>query len=172
MKSSRLEKIFWLVILYTIILGSVCKGQIKYPRFSVDSLGQKIVELTIEQAQKLDNNSEMLLLVQRLNLEIMKSDSVCLKVIGDKENVITSQKVLITNLNKTIKVQDEMLKNLQTEITNHEQKEKVLENEVKNRQEVIELKDKRIRKMKLKMIFGGGVGAAIIAGLLVLVLIP
>jgi uncharacterized protein (DUF3084 family) len=171
MKSNKFEKIFWLILISTLLLTSVCRGQIKYPRFSVDSLGQKIVELTVEQAQKLDNNSEVLILFQKLASEYRKSDSVCVKVINDKEKVITSQKVLIGNLNETVKTQNEMISTLQAEVNQHEEKAKILQLEVDNRQGVIKEKDKQIKKMKLKMIFGGGLGAAIITGLLIAVLL-
>lgn len=171
MKSNKFEKIFWLILISTLLLTIVCRGQIKYPRFSVDSLGQKIVELTVEQAQKLDNNSEVLILFQKLASEYRKSDSVCVKVINDKEKVITSQKVLIGNLNETVKTQNEMISTLQSEVNQHEEKAKILQLEVDNRQGVIKEKDKQIKKMKLKMIFGGGLGAAIITGLLIAVLL-
>lgn len=146
-------------------------SQIEYPRFVIDSLGNKIIEMTIEQAQKLDNNSEVLILYQKLNSQSQKSDSVCIKVIGQKDEVISSQKVLISNLNRSLTTKEEEIKILQEEIRNHESIEKNLTSQVENREGVIKEKDKQIRKMKLKMILGGAAGAAVISGLLFIVLL-
>jgi predicted phage tail protein len=146
-------------------------SQIDYPKYEVDSLGQKVIVMTIEQAQSLDNNSEMLSLFEKLNSQIGSYDSVCVKVINDKDVVISSQKLQISKLKESLNNKDEQITTLQSEIKQHEVKEKILQDQVDNRQEVIGEKDKQIKKMKLKMILGGGVGAAIIGGLLFIILL-
>lgn len=170
MISHKLEKIFYTLLLF-LFLSKTVTSQISYPRFSIDSLGQKIVELTIEQAQKLDNDGEMLILLQKWSSNIGKSDSICLKVIDDKEKVISSQKLLISNLYKDISNKEEMIKTLSEEVQTYKLETQNLTSQVENREGVIKENKKQIRKMKLKMIVGGGIGAAVIAGLLVLILV-
>jgi uncharacterized protein (DUF3084 family) len=160
----------FLIFLLTLISINVY-SQIDYPKYEVDSLGQKVIVMTIEQAQSLDNNSEMLSLFEKLNTQIGSYDSVCVKVINDKDLVISSQKIQISKLKETLNNKDEQIKTLQSEIKEHENKEKILQDQVDNRQEVITEKDKKIKKMKLKMILGGGAGAAIIGGLLFIILL-
>ena len=51
--------------LLTLLVGlfisiNVFSQEIEYPRYQVDSLGQSVVVMTIEQAQTLDNNSDLL----------------------------------------------------------------------------------------------------------------
>ena len=160
----------FLIFLLTLISINVY-SQIDYPRYEIDSLGQKVIVMTIEQAQSLDNNSEMLSLFEKLNTQIGSYDSVCVKVINDKDLVISSQKLQISKLKETLNNKDEQIKTLQNEIKEHENREKILQGEVDNRQGVIDEKDKKIKKMRLKMILGGGAGAAIIGGLLFIILL-
>jgi len=162
-------KVF-LIFLLTLISINVY-SQIDYPRYEVDSLGQKVVVMTIEQAQSLDNNSEMLSLFEKLNSQIGSYDSICIKVISDKDVVISDQKLQISNLKESLNTKDKKISALQNEIKEHEKKEKVLQEQIDNRQQVIDEKDKKINKMRLKMILGGGAGAAIIGGLLFIILL-
>lgn len=162
----------FLIFLLTLVSINVY-SQIDYPKYEVDSLGQKVIVMTIEQAQSLDNNSEMLSLFEKLNSQIGSYDSVCVKVINDKDVVISSQKLQVSKLKESLNNKDEQITALQGEIKQHEVKEKILQDQVDNRQQVIGEKDKQIKKMKLKMILGGGVGAAIIGSLLfVILLVP
>jgi hypothetical protein len=57
--------------------------------------------MTIAQAMKLDNNTELLGLFEELGVEI-NFDRVYIKVISDKDVVISKQKVEISNLKKIL----------------------------------------------------------------------
>ena len=158
----------FLLIALALISTLVAFGQsIEYPRFETDSNGQQICLITIAQAQALDNNSELLSLFEKLNSQMADYDSVCVKV-----NVIASQKLEISNLKKSLDNKDRQIDALQGEIAGYLKKIIILEGQVENRQQMIDLKDKQIRKMKTKMIFGGvGGGVAIIGLILGLVLV-
>jgi uncharacterized protein (DUF3084 family) len=171
MKSIKLGKHFWVILILLLVFCKVSNAQIDYPRYEIDSLGEKVIVMTIEQAQSLDNNSDMLILVQKLNIQLKNSDSICVKVINDKDLVIATQKIQVSGLKESLNNKDSQIKALQGEIKDHELKEGVLQDEVDNREVVITEKNKQIKKMKLKMIFGGGIGAAIIGGLLFIILL-
>lgn len=171
MSDIKLEKYFWITLLHILVFCKISNAQIDYPRYDIDSLGQKVIVMTIEQAQSLDNSSDMLILVEKLNMQLKNSDSICVKVVNDKDVVIAKQKIQITGLKESLNNKDSQIKALQGEIKDHELKEGVLQGEVDNREVVITEKNKQIKKMKLKMIFGGGVGAAIIGGLLFIILL-
>jgi hypothetical protein len=68
-----MKNIFIIILSFFALFSS---AQIDYPKYSVDSLGQKIVLLTIDQAMRLDNNSELLGLFEKLNSQISDYDSV------------------------------------------------------------------------------------------------
>lgn len=145
---------------------------IEYPKFETDSNGQQVIVMTIEQAQALDNSTDLLALMERANSQIGSYDSVCVKVINDKEQVIASQKLEIAKLKESLNNKDQQIKALQGEVAAYLKKILILEEQVANRQQVIDEKNLQIRKMKTKMVFGGiGGGVAIIGLVLGLLLV-
>ena len=165
----------------TLIIGMILslsaysqysQPKIDYPRFEIDSLGQQVLVMTIEQAQNLDNGADLLVLLQKQNTQMGQYDSVCVKVINDKEQVIASQKMEIAKLKESINNKDLQIKALQGEVVSYLKKILILEDQVNNRQQVIDEKNLQLRKMKTKMIVGGfGGGVAIIGLILSLLLI-
>ena len=165
----------------TLIIGMILslsaysqysQPKIDYPRFEIDSLGQQVLVMTIEQAQNLDNGTDLLVLLEKQNTQMVQYDSVCVKVINDKEQVIASQKMEIAKLKESINNKDLQIKSLQGEVASYLKKILILEDQVDNRQQVIDEKNLQLRKMKTKMIVGGlGGGVAIIGLILGLLLI-
>lgn len=157
----------------SLIVGFICSFSlfaqvskpIEYPRFETDSNGQQIVLMTIQQAQALDNGTDLLALLEKLNTQMGDYDSVCVKVINDKEAVIASQKIEISKLKESLNNKDQQIKSLQGEVASYLKKILILEDQLTNRQQVIDEKDSQIRKMKTKMIFGGIGGGVTIIGL-------
>ena len=159
----------------TLIIGMILslsaysqysQPKIDYPRFEIDSLGQQVLVMTIEQAQNLDNGTDLLVLLQKQNTQMGQYDSVCVKVINDKEKVIASQKMEIAKLKESINNKDLQIKALQGEVASYLKKILILEDEVTNRQQVIDEKNLQLKKMKTKMIFGGIGGGVAIIGLI------
>lgn len=145
--------------------------KIEYPRYEVDSLGQKVIVLTIEQAQKLDNNSDLLILLEQYAQKIADYDSICVKTVNDKEKVIDLQKIEIKTLKENLVVKDKEIENLQKRVSEYILKESLWSEQMKLKDETIQIKDKQIRGLKSKMIWGGvGSGVAIIGLILGLVL--
>ena len=160
------------VILSLSAYSQYSHPKIDYPRFEIDSLGQQVLVMTIEQAQNLDNGTDLLVLLQKQNTQMGQYDSVCVKVINDKEQVIASQKMEIAKLKESINNKDLQIKALQGEVASYLKKILILEDQVDNRQQVIDEKNLQLKKMKTKMIFGGiGGGVAIIGLILGLLLI-
>jgi chromosome segregation ATPase len=140
--------------------------KIDYPKFETDSNGQQVIVMTIEQAQSLDNSTDLLALLEKQSTQIGQYDSVCVRVINDKEQVIASQKMEIVKLKESIDNKDQQIKSLQGEVDAYLKKILILEEQVTNRQQVIDEKNLQIRKMKTKMIFGGVSGGVAIIGLI------
>lgn len=164
-------------ILLTFLIGlfvsiNVFSQEIEYPRYEIDSLGQSVVVMTIEQAQKLDNNSDLLVLFDQLNVQIGSYDSICVKAVNDKNVVISEQKFLIEQLNTNIETKDSTIGALQKQITEYQVREVMYGEQLTNLNSQIDLKDEQIRKMKTKMIIGGSLGGAAIVGLIVAILLP
>ena len=56
----------------------------------------------------------------------------------------------------------------QTDLSSRQEKNKVLETQLANRQEVINEKNTQLRKLKTKMVIGGGLGTIAIIGLILM----
>lgn len=161
--------IILMTLTFTTMFSQVTQ-QIRYPRFEVDSLGQKIVIMTIPQAMKLNSNSNILKKSEQLEAEMQDYENMCIKVVNEKDEVITKLNVVITKQDQQLIIKDEKIKALQEEILAWIQKNKVLESQLSNRQEVIDEKDKQTKRLKLKMVVGGVSSAAIIIPLVLKVI--
>jgi predicted RNase H-like nuclease (RuvC/YqgF family) len=166
-----MRKLFTIILtLISITMFSQVTQQIKYPRFEKDSLGQKVVIMTIPQAMKLNNNSNILEKFEKLQAEMQDYENICIKVIDEKDKVIAKLDVVITKQDGQLVVKDEKIKALQGEILGWMEKNHVLETQLANRQQVIDEKDKQLRRLKTKMVITGVGGSVVIVGLLLSVL--
>jgi len=153
-----------MMLAFTTMFSQVTQ-QIKYPKFEVDSLGQKVIVMTISQAMKLNNNSNILGKFEQLQAEMQDYENICVKVINEKDEVIGKLDAVITKQDGQLVVKDDKIKALQGEIIAWMQKNQVLQTEVANRQQVIDEKDKQLSRLKVKMVIGGIGGVAIIVPL-------
>ena len=146
-------------------------AQIEYPRYEKDSLGQTIVLLTIEQAQALDNSTDLLALFEKLNSQITNYDSVCIKVVADKDKVIAEQTVQIGKLKENLNLKDQQISVLQATVVKKDAIIENLKNEVKNGEETVAANKKEIKRLKGKMVLGGSLGGIAIIGLILGILL-
>ena len=167
----KMKKLFTLLmtLVFTTMFSQVTQ-KIKYPRFEVDSLGQKVIVMTIPQAMKLNNNSNILEKFEQLQAEMQDYENICVKVINEKDEVIAKLDVVITKQDSQLVKKDEKINALQQEIIGWMQKNQVLQTEVVNRQKVIDEKNKQLGRLKTKMVVGGIGGSVVIIGLVLSVL--
>jgi hypothetical protein len=157
-----------LALVFTLFASA---QKIEYPRYVVDSTGQKVVQMTISQAMKLDNNTELLGLFEELGVEMGSFDRVYIKVISDKDVVISKQKVEIRNLKENTDIKSKEIVVLQNESFAYVKKIVLLEDQLGIKKEETGILNKQIVKLKTKMVVGGLVGGAIITGLTYLLLV-
>lgn len=162
----KMRKLFTLLmtLVFTTMFSQVTQ-KIKYPRFEVDSLGQKVIVMTIPQAMKLNNNSNILEKFEQLQEEMQDYENICVKVINEKDEVIAKLDVVITKQDSQLVKKDEKINALQQEIIGWMQKNQILQTEVVNRQNVIDEKNKQLSRLKTKMVVGGIGGSVVIIGL-------
>jgi len=155
-----MKKFLFILIFFIIHLSAF--AQTKYPRFEIDSSGNKIVLMTIEQAQKLDNNTELLSLFEKLNPQIGDYDTICIKVLGEKDKIINFQIVQISELRNLLLVKDEKILNLLKTSEGKEAKISNLNEIISNKDREINLHLKEIKKTKARYLIGGSLGGAIL----------
>lgn len=161
-----MKKLFILLtFLFSISMFSQGGTAPTYPRIEKDSTGQDVVVMTIKQAMKLDNNSDLLRLYEQLGIDMNNYENSCIKVIDDQNKVIATLKLEINNLKSQIFIKDEKILTLQKELADYVIKVTILEKEVNNRQSLADERAKQLTKLKTKMIFGGIGGGVIIIGL-------
>lgn len=160
-----MRKLLALIMLMFTTLAFSQKKEIDYPRYEVDSLGQKVVVITVRQAMILDNNSDLLILLKKQVIEMNEYEDICVKVINDKEVVISKMTVQISKLEKDLVVKDDKIKILQDEILALVAKLKLSDEQLTNRDDVIKTMNKQMSNLKTKMIIGGIGGGIIIVAL-------
>ncbi len=160
-----------LLIALFFLLSMNVYAQVEYPRYEKDSLGRTIVLLTLEQAQALDNSTDLLALFEKLNSQITNYDSVCIKVVADKDKVISEQTVQISKLKENLKIKDQQIANLQATIAKKDEVIENLKKEVKNGEETVAANKSEIKRLKGKMVLGGSLGGIAIVGLILGILL-
>jgi uncharacterized protein (DUF3084 family) len=132
-------------------------SQISYPKYDTDSLGQRVVVMTLKQAQVLDSRSELLSLFQKLSIKTQSYDSLCEKTIHLKDVVILKQKMEIVILSKSLTNKDNQINLLQKEIKLNNDNINILNQQIGLKDNIILEKDRQIRNLKLKSFGIGGV---------------
>jgi predicted DNA binding CopG/RHH family protein len=145
--------------------------EIDYPIIQVDSLGKTVITMTIEQAQVLDNKADLLDLLEKANSQMINVDSVCVRIVNEKEEVIIKQDLKINELNNLVNNKDEQIENLQRRITDYQLKEVLFKMEIENKDKEINLHLGEIKRVKRKSLVGGITGGAIIVTLVSFLLI-
>jgi hypothetical protein len=151
-----------ITLLAFLIISMSAYSQSAYPRFEKDSSGLTVVLMTIEQAQKLDNSSDLLPLFEKLNLQIGEYDSLCIKVLNSKDQVISLQNLQIQDFKKLTSIKDEKILNLAKTNVDKEIKIQDLNKIIVNKDDEIDLHLKEIKKTKRRYLLGGTLGGTIL----------
>jgi uncharacterized protein (DUF3084 family) len=156
-----------LILAFLLLFSLTAYSQIEYPRFETDSLGRAIVIMTVEQAQALDNNTDLLNLFEKLEAQLGDYDEACIRVIGQKDAVIAFQDIQIKTLKESLDNKDDQIVKLQKEITLNEAKISSFETELKKKNEEIELHKGEVRRVKTNAILGGSISSVGFIGLII-----
>jgi len=160
---------FLLTFISVLFFTSVFSQE--YPRIEKDSLNNDVMVLTIDQAQKLDNDLDLLNLYKSLDDECAKQESVYVQVVNDKDAVIASQKLEISALIEYSENKTAQITVLQKQVNEYKNNNSILQAQVDNRQKVIGEKDLQIGILKSKFRWTGIGAVAIITVLTTLLII-
>lgn len=155
-----------------ILLNWCILSQNVYPKIFVDSSGQKLVIFTYQQAQKIDNNFELLMLLEKKGVECDSLNLGYLRVIDNLEN----QNRLLNSSMSLLKDQsidkNTQIRNLQDQLSNCEKISKDCDSQIKIRDEQIVLLKKELKTVKRKrnITYASGILGTISAILLVVLI--
>lgn len=154
------------------VLTSVLAFSQDYPRIETDSSGQKVVIMTIEQVQKIDNNLEILQLMERAQLECDSLNMSYIKVIDNQGKQISLLEIDIKHLKEQITSKDEQINNLQVRLANSETNNKLCEDQKANYEKQVGVLTDEVRKQKTHKVIGFIVGSAgTLGGILLAILL-
>ena len=156
------------ILIIIMILLSINMHSQKYPYIDVDANNCKIVVMTVEQAMKLDNNSDLLYLYKQLDSSFDDYDKACIKVVDDKNNVIHVLEMEIGTLKGGAIIKDDKISNLQKQIFEYTKNELIYNDMLDNREYIISEKNREISRLKTKILVGGIGGGVVITGLIYL----
>jgi len=159
-----------ITFLASLLIFCTIHAQTEYPKFDTDSSGHKLVVLTMEQAQALDNSTDLLQLFEKLDGQIGTYDSVCLQVVNQKDSVIVKQTVQINKLKESQVVKDSSIIELKKKINLQVGIIASYVQTLKNKDEEIGLHKQEIKKVQKNYFIGGGVTGAILTTLLFVLL--
>lgn len=141
-----------------------------YPRIETDSTGKKLVVMTYEQAQKIDNAFELITLLEKAGAEC---DSLTLSYVKVIDNLKKQVKLLesdITLYKGQLVDKDRQILNIQEQLKNCEASKLACDSQIEVRDKQINLLDNEIKTLKTKRNIAYGVGIGGIIGGILLVL--
>lgn len=144
---------------------------IDYPKIEKDSTGQVVVIMTMEQAQKLDNAGDLLVLFEKMNAQLGSYDDACVKVVNEQQQVIATQKIQISELKSQVDIKAKEILNLQEQIENYKKDLADCDKQSVNKDKIISEQKDTIKKQKTKMVLGGSLGGAAIIVLTILLIL-
>jgi chaperonin cofactor prefoldin len=147
-------------ILTTVLLifSTFSFSQTSYPRIERDSAGNKVLVMTIAQAQKIDNDEELFKL---LSLEGDECDSLnvsYVKVIDELNKQVALFTIDINALKGQINEKDQQIANLQTQLKNITESNQLCNAQKVDDQKQIDILNKEIKRQKFRKVLGFIVG--------------
>lgn len=144
----------------------------KYPRIEKDSLGNKFVIMTYEQAQKIDNTFELLNLLEKAGAECDSLSLSYIKVISKFEKQVFQFETNLALYKGQVIDKTNQITNLTQRLKNSEDDAKLCNDQIEARDKQIILLDEEISTLKTKRNIAYGVGiAGTILGILLAVLV-
>lgn len=141
-----------------------------YPRFETDSSGRKLLVMTYEQAQKIDNAFELLSLLEKAGAECDSLSLSYVRVIDEYKHQVSLLNMDITLYKNQITDKDGQIVNLQQRLANCETNVATCDQQIEVRNKQIGLLENEVKTLKRKRNIAYGVGIGGIIGGILLIL--
>ena len=159
-------KIIFCIIATMISLASVSQ---EYPKIELNKRGEKLVVFTLEQAQKIDNDLEILSLLEKSSIQCDSLNLSNARTIDAQARQIEFLDKGIMSLEEQVKDKDLQIENISTRFKNLEKNNKICDEQktIKERQ-ISKLKlDLKKEKAKSWLLGGSGIAIGILAILII-----
>lgn len=156
-----------IVILFTLKSQVVAQDFPKLYVVNGDTIG---VIFSIQQAQKIDNDYELLRLLKQAKVMSDKTDSAYIVIVDNFGKQVAEYKLKVSTLESLVSTQNEQIKNLKDQIERY-QRDSFLANEQSLRKDtIINNNKKEIRKLKTQKFLGFTFSGGLI-GIIILLLV-
>jgi len=152
-----------------LILSTICFSQ-DYPRIQTDSNGIKLVVMTYEQAQKIDNAFELVTLLEKAGAECDSLTLSYVKVIDGLKRQVSLLELDLSLYKGQVIDKDRQLSNIQKQLNNCETNKAACDSQISIRDSQINLLNDEIKTLKTKRNIAYGVGIGGVIGGILLVL--
>lgn len=157
----------YLITLIIVLSSIICVSQ-TYPKIEIDSSGNKFVVMTLEQAQKVDNNMEMLILLERSIVDCDNLNNSYIKVIDGQKRLISLLQIDVEILKQQSMDKDLLISNIQERLDNSIQISMKCDSQKSELNNKVTILEDEITRLKVKRNVGYGVG---VVGLISLILL-
>ena len=141
-----------------------------YPRIEKDSTGKKLVVMTYEQAQKVDNAFELLNLLEQAKIECDSMTISYIKVIDNLNHQMSLLEVDINLYKGQLVDKDKQIENLKQRLNNSEKINYNCDQQIEIRDKQISLLNEEVTTLKVKKNIGWGVGiGGVILGIIIII---
>jgi len=162
-----------LLITLSFILAFSAKSQLNqlYPRFYIqngDTLG---VIISIKQAQKIDNDYDILSLFKKSGKYSDSLQSSYILVVDNMGKEIAELKVKNSKFESIDSIQTEMISNLKLQILNYQKSDSLANKELADDNEIIKNYKKENTKLRIQKFISGTLGTGLLITVVTLLLV-
>lgn len=163
-----MKSIFLTILLSLVYL--ISSAQTELPRYLIEGGDTIGVIISIEQAQKLDNNSELLELFKKLRIDCDNLDTHYIQVINALNEQVALLKVNISELEGENSSLTSWNSSLKEQLRNSEKSNRLCNEELENKDQEIKILKSEVRRQKIRKVVSVVGNAALIVVTTILII--
>ncbi len=144
-----------------LVLISFLSYSQEYPKIELNQKGEKVMIFTIEQAQKIDNDLEILAILEKSKIQCDSLNLSYIKIVDAQNHQIVLLEKSVYELKAQIVDKDSQIGNLSVQIKNLEQSNNLCDEQKLLKDKQIDGLKSDLQKEKIKKWLFGGVGLAV-----------
>lgn len=148
----------------------ISSAQTELPRYLIENGDTIGVIISVEQAQKLDNNSELLELFKKLRIDCDNLDTHYVQVINSLNEQVALLKVNVSELEGQSSSLSSWNESLKEQLKNSEKSNKLCNEELENKDQEIKVLKGELRRQKIKKVVSvaGNVALIVVTTILII----
>jgi hypothetical protein len=150
-----------IILSIMLVITSFLSYSQEYPKIELNQKGEKVVIFTLSQAQKIDNDLEILNILEKSKIQCDSLNVSYIKIVDAQNHQIVLFEKSLSELKLQINDKDSQIDNLSTQIKNLEESNKICDEQKCIKDKQMDGLKKDLQKEKIKKWLFGGVGLAV-----------